>query len=85
MTSPSLQDYTQNDLVLPPATKQKFSVSGFPTIYLYTTHKKSIKYEGDRSKQSLIDFVKKHKTEGSAPAGEEDDDDDDDEDVKDEL
>lgn len=46
-------DATANDI-----PDDRFEVKGFPSLYLMTATGDIKKYEGDRSKESLIDFVK---------------------------
>eukprot|EP00475_Leptophrys_vorax_P005923 TRINITY_DN1359_c0_g2_i1.p1 TRINITY_DN1359_c0_g2~~TRINITY_DN1359_c0_g2_i1.p1 ORF type:complete len:528 (+),score=116.19 TRINITY_DN1359_c0_g2_i1:93-1586(+) len=54
-------DATANDV-----PQDKFSVKGFPTLYLYTSEGEVVSYSGDRGKASLIDFVNKNKKPAKA-------------------
>lgn len=50
------QDATANDI-----TTKSFDVQGFPTLYLRSASGKLFQYDGDRTKEDLIDFIKKNK------------------------
>jgi len=56
-------DATANDIPDP-----RFDVKGFPTLYMMTAAGEVKKYEGDRSKDSLIDFVKAASTASKGEA-----------------
>ena len=54
-------DSTANDV-----PSKEYSVKGFPTLYYKQATGAVISYNGDRSKENLIEFVNKHST--SQPA-----------------
>ena len=54
-----IQDATTNDP--PPGL---FDIKGYPTLYLYTATGEIIRYEGDRSKTDLTEFIKQNRTPG---------------------
>lgn len=73
-------DATENDI--PPSAP--FKVSGFPTLkFRPAGSSEFIDYNGDRSLESLVEFIESNrKSEGGAgAAGDEDEYEDDDEDV----
>lgn len=47
-----MQDATANDI--PQGT---FDVQGYPTLYFKTASGKISQYEGDRTKEDIIDFI----------------------------
>lgn len=49
-------DATANDI-----TSKDFEVKGFPTLFLHSAAGKVIPYEGDRSKEDIIEFITKNK------------------------
>jgi len=55
----ALQDATTNDI--PP----DFAVEGYPTMYFYSSAGNLLPYEGGRTAEEIIDFIKKNK--GSKP------------------
>jgi protein disulfide-isomerase A1 len=54
-----LQDATTNDI--PP----DFAVEGYPTMYFYSSAGNLLSYEGGRTAEEIINFIKKNK--GSKP------------------
>lgn len=40
---------------------EKFKVQGYPTLYLKSASGKIVEYEGDRTKEDIIEFIKKNK------------------------
>lgn len=60
-------DATANDFAT-----DKFEVKGFPTLYLYQAKTgKVIAYNGDRTEDSLVEFVNKNRSAGAKAAKEE--------------
>ncbi|CAG9584263.1 protein disulfide isomerase [Leishmania major strain Friedlin] len=57
-------DATTNDF-----DREKFEVSGFPTIYFIPAGKPPIVYEGGRTADEIQVFVKSHLTASAAPSG----------------
>ncbi len=55
-------DATANDVVDP-----RFSVKGFPTIYLVQPGGEAVQYSGDRSESDLIKFVSEHTGDVAVP------------------
>ena len=53
-----LQDATANDI-----PSDTYDVEGFPTVYLRSASGKLVQYEGDRTKQDIIDFIEKNRDE----------------------
>ncbi|GLT47125.1 hypothetical protein SLA2020_208420 [Shorea laevis] len=49
-------DATANDI-----TKDSFDVKGFPTVYFKSASGKILPYEGNRTKEDIIDFIEKNK------------------------
>lgn len=50
-----LQDATENDV------PSEFDVQGYPTMYFVTPSGKVTSYEGGRTAEDIIDFIKKNK------------------------
>jgi protein disulfide-isomerase A1 len=48
-------DATANDV-----TDDRFSVKGFPTLYLLTPDKTVLPYSGERTEKEIIKFVEEH-------------------------
>ncbi|XP_010471945.1 PREDICTED: protein disulfide isomerase-like 1-2 [Camelina sativa] len=59
-------DATANDI-----SSDTFDVKGFPTIYFRSASGNVIVYEGDRTKEDFINFVKKNSEKKAASHGEE--------------
>lgn len=60
-----LQDATENDV------PSEFEVQGYPTMYFVTASGKVTSYEGGRTAEDIIDFIKKNKeTSGAATPSE---------------
>ncbi|KAI7756937.1 hypothetical protein M8C21_014388 [Ambrosia artemisiifolia] len=53
-------DASANDIV-----HEEFEVKGYPTLYFKSASGKLSKYSGKRSKEKLIDFIKKNKDEST--------------------
>ncbi|KAI7756934.1 hypothetical protein M8C21_014385 [Ambrosia artemisiifolia] len=53
-------DASANDIV-----HEEFEVKGYPTLYFKSASGKLLKYSGKRSKEKLIDFIKKNKDEST--------------------
>jgi protein disulfide-isomerase A1 len=51
-----LQDATANDI-----PSDTYDVKGFPTIFFRSATGKLVQYEGDRTKQDIIDFIEKNR------------------------
>ncbi|KAJ6735828.1 PROTEIN DISULFIDE ISOMERASE [Salix viminalis] len=51
-------DATANDV-----PSDTYDVEGFPTVYLRSASGKLVQYEGDRTKQDIIDFIEKNRDE----------------------
>ncbi|KAJ6412657.1 hypothetical protein OIU84_005659 [Salix udensis] len=51
-------DATANDV-----PSDAYHVEGFPTVYLRSASGKLVQYEGDRTKQDIIDFIEKNRDE----------------------
>ncbi|KAF9682632.1 hypothetical protein SADUNF_Sadunf05G0129100 [Salix dunnii] len=51
-------DATANDI-----PSDTYDVEGFPTVYLRSASGKLVQYEGDRTKQDIIDFIEKNRDE----------------------
>jgi protein disulfide-isomerase A1 len=56
-------DATANDVV-----DSRFSVKGFPTLYLKTAAGEVVPYSGDRSESDLTQFVESHAAKGGDEA-----------------
>lgn len=54
-------DATANDV-----TDSRFSVKGFPTLYLLTASGEVMPYQGDRSEKEIIRFVEEFAADGTA-------------------
>jgi protein disulfide-isomerase A1 len=54
-----MQDATTNDI------PTDFAVEGYPTMYFYSSAGNLLSYEGGRTVEEIIDFIKKNK--GSKP------------------
>jgi len=50
------QDATANDIV-----GGSFDVKGYPTLYFRSASGKLVQYDGDRTKEAIIEFIQKHK------------------------
>lgn len=50
------QDATANDL-----PDDTFDVKGYPTLYFRTASGKIVAYDGDRTKDEIIDFIQKNR------------------------
>lgn len=61
------QDGTTNDI------PSDFTVEGYPAIYFYSSGGNLLSYEGGRTAEAIIDFIKKNK--GSKPGETTDEDD----------
>ncbi|KAG5464552.1 hypothetical protein LSCM1_00743 [Leishmania martiniquensis] len=57
-------DATANDF-----NRERFEISGFPTMYFIAAGKSPIVYEGGRTADAITAFVKSHMTASSAPSG----------------
>ena len=69
------QDATANDI-----PKDVFDVKGYPTLYFSSASGKIVRYDGDRSKEDMIEFIQKNRdTTGETTADQTTDS------VKDEL
>lgn len=40
---------------------EKFNVQGYPTLYLKSASGKLVEYDGDRTKEDIIEFIQKNK------------------------
>jgi hypothetical protein len=61
LSIPIFQDATANDV------PSEFDVQGFPTMYFVTPSGKKTSYDGGRTADNIVDFVKKNKeTAGSS-------------------
>ena len=49
------QDATANDV------PKEFSVQGYPTVYFSLASGKLVPYDGDRTKEDIIDFIRKNR------------------------
>jgi protein disulfide-isomerase A1 len=65
----SLQDATTNDV------PSDFKVEGYPAIYLYSSGGNLLSFEGARTAEAIVDFIKKNKGSKPGEAAVEDDDD----------
>jgi protein disulfide-isomerase A1 len=65
----SLQDATTNDV------PSDFKVEGYPTIYLHSSGGNLLSFEGGRTAEAIIEFIKKNKGSKLGEAAVEDDDD----------
>ncbi|KAK4756210.1 hypothetical protein SAY87_006337 [Trapa incisa] len=54
-------DATANDI-----PGSSFDVKGYPTIYFRSSSGKIVSYEGDRTKEDIIDFIEKNRDKASA-------------------
>lgn len=63
-------DATTNDF-----DREKFDVSGFPTIYFIPAGKPPVAYEGDRTADDMMAFVKSHLTASAGPSDKSDEED----------
>lgn len=63
-----IQDATANDL-----PDDTFEVKGYPTLYFRSASGKIESYEGDRTKEDIIEFIQKNKDSATSatPATEE--------------
>lgn len=52
----ALQDATANDIA-----NDSFDVKGYPTIYFKSASGNILPYEGDRSKEDIIEFIQKNR------------------------
>lgn len=52
------QDGSNNDI-----PGDMFEVQGYPTLYFKSSSGKVVAYEGNRSKEDIIDFIQKHREE----------------------
>lgn len=62
----ALQDATANDI--PSGT---FDVKGYPTLYFRSATGDQLLYDGDRTKDDIIDFIKKNRAAVAAPVRQE--------------
>ncbi|KAL5982766.1 disulfide-isomerase [Asimina triloba] len=60
-------DATANDIV-----SDKFDVKGYPTLYFSSPSGKLLQYEGNRSKEDIIDFIQKNRDGAAATTAEPD-------------
>jgi protein disulfide-isomerase A1 len=58
------QDGTANDI------PTDFAVEGYPTMYFYSTTGDLYSYNGGRTAEDIISFIKKHKGPNAGPAEE---------------
>ncbi|PKI66877.1 hypothetical protein CRG98_012743, partial [Punica granatum] len=59
-------DATANDIPNDP-----FDVKGYPTIYFRSASGKIVSYEGDRTKEDIIDFIEKNRDKAGDATTEE--------------
>lgn len=45
---------------------KEFEVTGYPTIYFSSASGKLVQYDGDRTAEAIIDFIKKNKDSPAA-------------------
>jgi protein disulfide-isomerase A1 len=55
LSIPIFQDATANDV------PSEFDVQGFPTMYFVTPSGKKTSYDGGRTADAIVDFIKKNK------------------------
>ncbi|XP_018858114.1 protein disulfide-isomerase-like [Juglans regia] len=55
-------DATANDV-----PSDKFDVKGYPTLYFSSASGKLLEYDGDRTKEEIIDFIEKNRDKTAAP------------------
>lgn len=58
------QDGTQNDI-----PSDTFDIKGYPTMYFRSSSGKVVPYDGDRTKEDIIEFIQKNRdaTSKSSP------------------
>ena len=71
-----LQDATANDV-----PTDTFDVQGYPTLFFRSSSGNLVQYDGDRTKEDIIEFIEKNKDSVAQPKAEESKD----EPAKDEL
>lgn len=52
----TFQDATANDI-----PRETFDVQGYPTLYFRSSSGKILKYDGNRTKDDIIDFIEKNR------------------------
>ena len=62
----SPQDATANDI-----PSETFDVQGYPTLYFSSASGKISQYDGNRTKEDIIDFIEKNRDKSEKPAPQE--------------
>lgn len=60
------QDATANDV-----PSDTFDVKGYPTLYFRSSSGKVVQYDGDRTKEGIIDFIEKNRDKAEGDKAEE--------------
>lgn len=60
------QDATANDI-----PSDTFDVQGYPTLYFRSASGKLLPYDGDRTKEDIIEFIEKNRDKSDQPASQE--------------
>lgn len=63
----AFQDATANDI-----PNDTFDVKGYPTLYFKSASGNISQYEGDRSKEDIIEFIKKNRDKAAQQEGSKD-------------